>query len=288
VPAKKASSKKIERVCKSVNKDDLIQVLKNSDIPEKMFDLACMRIDVIITAIRDIETDIGVTSSGKLLTKNAQSQIEVLTETDKSLKSAALNIKRIDAPRQRYKIDPTRELYYPELGAAQLRNALAHELAKVFSPDFLQKFEINLTDFIKIHTREQRDRMDREPLRETRPSIEFDTYELRYAITREANPIASEILDRIAKAVSESTHALEPQRKKGGKDVDPIKRFLLSNLTQLWNDVFEGRKSIYVDEKYRDFFDFVKGVCRIMGVPSYCTKHQLDQVIPTWKKRSPR
>jgi hypothetical protein len=281
-------TKKLERVKDSVDRNDLIYVLKKVGVPEPMFEMACNRIDKVICAIRHIETDIGITSYGKLLTKNAQDPIKAFLKTSNSLKDAAVSLRKMDAPRQRYKGDPNRELFYPERGADHLRKFLAHEIARIFSPEFLGPFGINLTEFVRVQTHEDRGQMRRGPLRERSPAIEIDTYELRQAIAQEVNPITAAVLDRIADALSGSARALEPERRRGGKETDPIKRFLLINLTQLWDDVFDSRKPIYVDEVYRDFFDFVKGICRVMGVPSYCTKHQLNQVIPAWKTRSPR
>jgi hypothetical protein len=277
----------IERVKLQVSDHEIHAEFKNGQIPLKKFEVIQNWIREILVFVRQYEEDIGISRAGKLLIKNAQHPIAQFSQASKSLADVRIHLDRIDAPRQRYKLDPNRPFYFPEAGADQLRRALAYELAKLFTPTRFDHLELNLSQFTRVAPSRTGDRSMRGPLRGGDQEIQFDRAGFQSAAEREANPIAAIIIEHIDKAFLRAVESLKPLRKRGGADTNPIRELILTNLPQLFKKIFDD-KAVYVDDAYRDFFDFAQSICKLLGVPAYCTAYQLKEGIKRWKKHSGR
>ena len=260
---------------------------KNRRIPKEKFEAIQNWIREILVFVRQYEEDIGISPAGKLLIKNAQHPIAQFSRASESLADVRKHLDRIDTPRQRYKLDPSRQFYFPETGADQLRRELAYELAKLFTPSRFDHLELNLSQFITTLSSRTGNHSMRGSLRGEKPEILFDREGFQSATESEANPIAAIIIEHINKAFLRAAESLKPLQKRGGANSNPIKELILTNLPQLFQEVFNN-KAVYVDDAYRDFFDFAWSICKLLGVPSYCTVYQLKQGIKHWKKHSGR
>jgi hypothetical protein len=274
----------IQRVKLEVSELEIRAEFESQKISPEKLEIIQNWIKEILNIIRAYEEDIGITRDGKLRIKNVRHPITQFTRASKSLVKVKEQLERIDAPRQRYKHDPNRPFYFPETGADQLRGALAYELAKIFAPTRFEHLDLNLSQFTTLRPSRNEDRSMRGPLRAEDRPLQFDRFGFQSTAKVEANPIAAMILDHIDKAFLQAAEDLEPLRKKGGADPNPIRELILTNVPNLFKEIY-GDKAIYVDDAYRDFFNFARSICKLLGVPSYCNTYQLKEGVKRWKKR---
>lgn len=277
-----------ERVVEHIDHKALGTLLTNAQFPPESFSLAHQRLDSLVAAVRTMESDIGVTPDDELQYKRAQQPAEAFRKSAKALNAIAVELDLIEAPRKRHWNDPASEFYVPEVGSEQLQDAFNNSLVQIFEPSFLSPFGINISEFYNI---EQYDGV-RPPLREPygRPckSVPFDEMSFRSALGRQAIPTATAIMKQLSVALSNAAESLKSEEKRGGAAPNPIRDFVLINIVQLWYESFNGKKAIYVDEAYREFFDFTRGICKLLGVASYCSEYHLKATVSYWKKRSGR
>jgi hypothetical protein len=274
----------IERVRFEVSELEIRAEFEDRKIPPEKLEIIEKWIQDILIFVRAYEEDIGITRDGKLRIKNVRHPITQFTRASKSLVTVRKQLDQIDAPRQRYKHDPNRPFYFPETGADQLRRALAYELAKVFTPTRFDHLELDLSQFTTVSPSRSDDRSMRGPLRAEDRPLQYDRFGFQSAAEREANSITAMILDHIDKAFLQAAEDLEPLRKKGGADPNPIRELILTNVPNLFKEIY-GDKAVYVDDAYRDFFNFARSICKLLGVPSYCNTYQLKEGVKRWKKR---
>ena len=285
---KPKKSDHVERVFQIIDHIALDNLLKETSFPPQKFALAHDRVDTLIIAVRTMEADIGVSADDRLNQKPAQKPVNTFKKSARLLMDLADQLDMIEAPRRRHMTDPTSLFYVPEVGADQLQNALSDTLAKILVPTFLSPFGINVSDFYKVQTLDSDSRPLREQHGRPRNIVTFDEISLKSALAPQAIATTTAIMQQLSLALSNAAESLKPEEKRGGAAPNPLQDLILLNIIKLWDEGFNGAKAIYIDEVYRDLFDFTKNICISLGVPSYCTEYKLKITISYWKKRSGR
>ena len=270
---KKRITKGLGSLTASIDHDAFGKVLAEAGVPPDKMKMAHQRVEELLTVVRTMEADIGLNSERSLLIKRPQTQARNFDKAAEALRVAAEQLKTLDQPRQRLERHPETGFYVPEIGTHELKDSIGQTILSLLNSEFLRQYDIHIEDFALRPDDRLRHSRSQAPVGGIGQTNGLDLGKLVFALTDYAIPITAEALSRLADAVSSTAVELARRRKLGGPTANPIREIVIKNLTLLWNQIFDSKKPTYVDESYRDFFDFVQKTCTILGNRNYCSEH---------------
>ena len=235
---------------------------------------AFLRLTDIISIVRKLERSKDP-SLGQPIGA-AKKQRKAFLNLAKKLESVATEINDLDKYREHAPIVDGLKIYIPKQGEIPFRRAVGRQLSEVLNPGFINSFGIQVE-----HEAESAETMRRN-LHVERTEVDLEY--LGAEIKKNAAPISSTILRKIAAGIREAEQALAKATPKGGRLADPIRNIVLLNIIAFWYENI-STKGLYYNSKRGPFTRFVREMCQLLGASGFFSETYVKAAIVNFKER---
>ncbi len=279
----KRKPNKIYPVVKIIDRAAADAIFTTYKMPNENWQEAYDRLLALIAHVRILETDIGTEPALGLPLGLAKKKREAFIQMSDTLDRVAKAFDELDKRRQRARNDARSSFYIPGVGEEQFRYSVGRELIKILAPAFLLNFDIDIPPPPEDDER-ARNSIRGEARSTRRSSPDWNIDYTNGAIKNASPAIASEILRRIALGLRKTERMLFEETVRGGARPDPIREVVLLNIVVLWRDAVSHR-GIYFNLKRGPFTRFVRDICGLLGVSSFCTETHVKNAIKQFRVR---